>query len=420
MTPHDLTGSGDRTVAPGEIVLGLQGTVDYEIAWDREAIDTLIAEYGIEQGEIDAGIAVVDERTLLVSVLGFLATGVGGERHAASSEIVERFAARFPREITLGGTGVRAALVLRKLGIPSLLHLVSTDANVRRLLPDDIDYITSATHDTLDPHLIIQFRPGDGARVGDREYAVREANRLIIANDPPAANLVLSDELGDRVGASRVFLISGFNAIADEAILHRRLDEIRTVAARLPEDGISVYEDAGFHNAGFQPAVADAIGPAVDVFSMNEDELQARLGRALDLRDAAQIEDALRELRSRIPDPVLVVHTRYWTAVWASESRERILDRVATAADAGDATAAGRYAHGDDVTAADIDAIAAGPRQAESIAFASDLEARLGARSRVLPGFHIDPPSPTTIGLGDTFIGGLIGSLARASERILS
>jgi ADP-dependent phosphofructokinase/glucokinase len=417
MTPHDLPGSGDRTVAPGEIVLGLQGTVDYEIAWDREVIDAMIIEHGIENDEIDAGIAVVDERSLLISVLGFLATGAGGERHVASSEIVERFAARFPRTITLGGTGVRAALVLRKLGIPSLLHLVSTDANVRRLLPADVDYITSATRDTLDPHLIIQFRPGDGARVGNHEYAVRDANRLIVANDPPAANLVLSDELGDRVSTSRVFLISGFNAIAEQPILHRRLDEIRAVVRRLPDDGLSVYEDAGFHNADFQPAVSDAIGPVVDVFSMNEDELQARLGFAIDLRDVAQVESVLRELRSRIPDPVLVVHTRYWTAVWASESREGILDHVAAAADVGDATAAGRYVHGDDVTAADIAAIAAGPRQPASIAFARDLEERLGARSRVLPAFLVDP---TTIGLGDTFIGGVIGALARMPERIPS
>jgi ADP-dependent phosphofructokinase/glucokinase len=86
----------------------------------------------------------------------------------------------------------------------------------------------------------------------------------------------------------------------------------------------------------------------------------------------------------------------------------------------GDATAAGRSVHGDDDTAADIAAIAAGPRQPASIAFARDLEERLGARSRVLPAFLVDPPNPTTIGLGDTFIGGVIGALARMPERIPS
>ncbi|WP_105565680.1 ADP-dependent glucokinase/phosphofructokinase [Microbacterium halophytorum] len=420
MAPSELFGGGARTVAPGEIVLGLQGTVDYEIAWDGAVVDALVEEHAISADEIDPDIRIVDERTLLISVLAFLATGEGGERHAESSDIVEAFAARFPKEITLGGTCVRAGLALREVGIPSLLHLVSTDANVRRLLPDDCEVITSATHDTLDPHLIIQFRPGDAARVGGREYVVREANRLIVADDPPAENLVLSAELADRVRRSRVFLVSGFNTIADPGILRARLDEVREIAAGAPDDGMVVYEDAGFHDREHQPAVAAAIGPVVDVFSLNEDELQSRLGRRIDLRSAADVAGAMRELRVLVPDPTLVVHTRYWTLVWATPRHAGELERVARAADVGNATAAGRYAHGDRITAERIDAIARGPRQEGSLPFARALEAELGDLCRCHAGFLVDSPAPTTIGLGDTFIGGLIGSLATAPSPIRS
>ncbi|MGO1838386.1 MAG: ADP-dependent glucokinase/phosphofructokinase [Candidatus Microbacterium stercoravium] len=417
MTSPVLAGGDVRTVAPGEIVLGLQGTIDYEIEWDRRTVDDLVAQYAIVESEVDADAPIVDERSLLVSLLGFLATGAGGERHAASSDIVERFASRFPRAITLGGTSVRAALLLRVLGIPSLLHLVSTDENVRRLLPADCDAITSATEDTLDPHLIIQFRPGDGARVGNAEFTAAEANRVIIANDPPAENLVLSGELGDRVSIARVLLISGFNTIRDPAVLSARLDEVRAVCSRIPSGGWVVYEDAGFHAPAHQPTVSDAMGPVCDVFSLNEDELQSRLGRRFDLHDASEAARAVQDLRAQVPDPVLVVHTRYWTIVFATPERRSVLERVVAAADAGSAAAGGRYAFGDDVTEEGIRSIAAGPRQAGSVPFARDVERILGDLSRCVPGFDIDAAQPTTIGLGDTFIGGLIGSLAQHGAR---
>lgn len=413
MMPTVPAGGDVRTVAPGEIVLGLQGTVDYEIEWDQSVIDALVNEYAIDESEIDPQVPINDERSLLVAVLGFLATGDGGERHVESSAIVEQFAARFPREITLGGTCVRAALVLRRLGIPSVLHLVSTDENVRRLLPADCEALTSATADTLDPHLIIQFRPGDAAQIGSREVVATEANRVIVANDPPAENLVLSRELSDRVADSRVFLISGFNTISDAEVLRARLDEVREVAGRIPDDGVVVYEDAGFHDHDHQPTVSDAIGPVVDVFSLNEDELQARLGRRFDLLNAPEVVGAVQELRRHVPDPTLVVHTRYWTIVLTTSERRGQLDAVVAAADAGNATAAGRYGFGDRVTAGDIARIAAGPRQAARTAFMHDVEILLGELGRCLPGFQVDVARPTTIGLGDTFIGGLIGALAQ-------
>ncbi|HJA05485.1 MAG TPA: hypothetical protein H9800_11590, partial [Candidatus Microbacterium stercoravium] len=148
-----------------------------------------------------------------------------------------------------------------------------------------------------------------------------------------------------------------------------------------------------------------------------EDELQSRLGRRFDLHDASEAARAVQDLRAQVPDPVLVVHTRYWTIVLATPERPAVLEPVASAADAGNAAAGGRYAFGDDVTGEGIRSIAAGPRQAASVPFARDVERILGDLSRCVPGFDIDAAQPTTIGLGDTFIGGLIGSLAQHGAR---
>ncbi|WP_245862488.1 ADP-dependent glucokinase/phosphofructokinase [Sanguibacter antarcticus] len=85
------------------LVLGLGGTVDYEIVWDSAVLEGLVREYDIRAAELSTAVAVSTERDLVVTLLAFVRDGVGGERFVVSSEIVETFAARFTRAITLGG-----------------------------------------------------------------------------------------------------------------------------------------------------------------------------------------------------------------------------------------------------------------------------------------------------------------------------
>jgi len=72
----------------------------------------------------------------------------------------------------------------------------SVDDNVRRLLPPTIRWISSATEDTLDPHLIIQFHAGTRVVAGDIDITSPAPNRLIVANDLPNREMRLSEELG--------------------------------------------------------------------------------------------------------------------------------------------------------------------------------------------------------------------------------
>ena len=120
---------------PAKIALGLGDNLDYEIAWDSAVLEDLIARYGICDAELSTECAINSERDLVVSILGFVKAGIGGERHVASSAIIEQFARRFAMQITLGGTSVRAAIAMRKLGYTSALHLATVNEHVRRLMP---------------------------------------------------------------------------------------------------------------------------------------------------------------------------------------------------------------------------------------------------------------------------------------------
>lgn len=392
------------------LVLGLGGTVDYEIAWDADVFDDLAATYGIGRDDLTTTAPLSDERDLVVAILAFASTGAGGERFIASSEIIERFAARFDTAVTLGGTGVRAGLALERLGIPSVQHLVSIDDTVRRLLPPSLRTVCSASEDTLDPHLIVQFRPGDRIRLRDAELTVPAANRLIVANDPPNRGMAIAPELADAAESASAFLVSGFNTMQDAALLERRLDDLRAVMTHLPDDALVYYEDAGFYDRSLAHRARAALLDRIDVYGMNEDELQEYVGRPVDLLDAAAVADALRDAHRLIPTPALVVHTRYWAiAVGPDAARHR------AALDSAVLLAATRYRVGDALRSDDLAVTAREARHAEGAAVVAAVEDALPYAVGVAA-FDLDVPHPTTIGLGDTFVGGFLLPTALAAR----
>ncbi len=393
----------------GDIVLGLGGTVDFEISWDAAVLQRLIDEYRIRADELSTSAAVVDERALVITILAFLAFGSGGERFVESSAVVERFAARFSTIVTLGGTCVRAGIALDSLGIPSVQHLVSIDDNVRRLLPTSTRYISSATHDRLDPHLIVQYPADSRLRVGEREILAPHANRIIFANDPPNREMALSADLPAALAAADVFLISGFNTMIDAGLMSSRLDDLERALARLPAAAIVYYEDAGYYRRDLAGLPRERLLSRIDVYSMNEDELQEYLAREVDLLDAAAVSDALRAVHALIPAPALVVHTKYWAiAVGPDSARHR------ESLDSAVRMAATRYRLGDGHSAADFEATALLPRHPGGARVVEQVERVLEAVG--VPAHVIEADSPTTIGLGDSFVGGFLAAVARERE----
>ena len=389
-----------------ELVLGLGGTVDYEIRWDSAVLDDLVREYGITPDELSTTAPIIDERSLVSVILAFVRGGGGGERFVESSEIVEQFAARFEKAITLGGTGVRAGIALDSLGIPSTQHLVSIDDNVRRLLPASSRYISSATRDTLDPHLIVQYPAGATLHVGPLTIVATHANRLIFANDPPNREMALSDQLGDELSTADGFLISGFNTMQDATLLRSRLNTLVEALRRLPPGALVYYEDAGFYLPEFRAIARQRLLPFIGVYGMNEDELQEYLGYPVDLLDPPYVIAALKAVHAMIPAPALVVHTKYWAIAVGPEAH-----RYRSGLESAVRMSATRYRIGDGHTAADFAATAELPRHGGG-------EAVVAAVERGIPGSvgvaaHVlDVATPTTIGLGDTFVGGFFAPLA--------
>ena len=80
-----------------------------------------------------------------------------------------------------------------------------------------------------------------------------------------------------------------------------------------------------------------------------------------------------------------------------------------------------RYCHGDDYTNHHYELMRNRQRRTEAVEFAAALEGRMGGVVRCLPGFELDVAAPTTIGLGDAFVGGFLAAVWRGgsdSQRI--
>ncbi|TKV57300.1 hypothetical protein FDO65_17375 [Nakamurella flava] len=394
------------------IVLGLGGTVDWEIDWDAGIVQRLADQHAVTVEELDPWIPITDERTLVRAVLGFLRTGGGGERFVASPAVLEAFGEHFDYRITLGGTGVRAALAMSRLGVTSTLHLVSINDHVRRLLPAGCRYVSSATADSSEPHVIVQFPAGASVRVGDQVVTAQHPNRVILVNDPPNRDLRLSPELTELLADAAVFEISGLNTIVGRSVLDDRIARLRSDARAVPAGGVVFYEDAGFHDRSLHRAVLDGLVDVVDVISMNEDELAEHVGRDIDLLDPAQVAAALADLHAAIPAPAVVVHTKYWAMACGPQA-----ERWADAVRGGVIMAGTRFTHGDDFTPDDYRRTADGPVHepgAAASTAAVEVLADRGIPAVAVPAFVLRPQRPTTIGLGDSFVGGFVAAVASA------
>ena len=389
-----------------KIALGFCNNVDYEIEWKAEILEDLVRLYRICAEELDTGGTIATERDLVVSILSYMKAAEGGERFVAASEIIEQFSARFAKKITLGGTSVRAAIAMRKFGHRPVLHLITQNDDVRRLIPDDSPFVCSNEDDTFYPHLIVQFDAGDRVRAGSIDIRASQPNRLIYHCNADRIAMRINMDFAELVAAAEVLLISGFNAMQDKRLLRDRLSRVSSIVDGLPAGATIFLEDGAYNEPSFRAVVYGALGRRISVYSMNEDEMREHLERSVDLHDAGQVRNALEDLSRLIPAETIVLHTRHWAL-----AHGRGAARHADALRAGVTMATTRFRHGDNFTMQDyrdIESRSPGETDAE---FASVINSMAGGDFFCVPVPAVEQANATTIGLGDAFVGGFLPAL---------
>lgn len=388
------------------IVLGLGGCLDSEVALDPSRLQALVDDHAVSLTEIRQPAELRTEHDVLLSVLDFLRDGVGGERYVSTVDAVLAFESHFEHETTLGGTNVRAGRILAQLGHPNVLHVPGRDETFESLLVDGSSLPQQTPPAEYVPHLIVQYPEGLRVKLRDGTLVAAHSNRVILVHDPVSELTPLHDSLPQWLQPGGVLVLSGLNSIRDEQILNARLRTLRDTLEDAPAGLRVFYEDSDYHVPAFRRRVWSELASRATVIGMNEDELASFTGTPVDVTDAAQIASAVTTVLENIPGGTLVVHSKYWALATGAQAPE-----LEAALESGNLAAGARFLDGDRAQATSLDLVRAQPRSPQGEDIARRLPALLGAPVVVVPARTLRAATPTTIGLGDTFLGGLLAGV---------
>ena len=141
---------------------------------------------------------------------------------------------------------------------------------------------------------------------------------------------------------------------------------------------------------------------------MNEDELQDRAGFRFNILDPNAVAAALKTVYHQVGVPILICHSAYWALAYGKNP-----DTVRAALTGGITMASTRFRMGDNFCRADYEKTRSMKDRSSGLRFAHQLTELVGSQSLLcLPGKDLDTVAhPTTIGLGDAFIGGMLPML---------
>ena len=398
-----------------KIALGFHTCVDYELMWDVKVVEEQIKKFDIRAEDLKMDIAVDSERAVWLMSLAHLQAGVGCEMVPDRSDICESFAEHFQYRVTLGGTPTRAAIILDRLGYPSLLQTSCYNKYVKQLMPQSVRVLpgTSEEH-KIYPHVVLQCSRGVRIRANNIDFVTPKENRILISRDEDSLNMpVLDAEFGNMIKECEVFLLGSFTEILDLNILKDRMDKTRNMLSYLPEDAFVVMEDGCYIKADLRNYVHERLADRVNLLSMNEDELQQYVGKKIDIMNTEEVMEAVKYVYDNAGIKNILVHSASWALIYGEES-----EKLSGSLESGVAMAATRFRIGDDFTKKDYEQTMCLKDKEESIVFCRQLKENYGSMIYGIPCKDLScVKEPTVVGLGDSFAGGLLSGLLKANRK---
>lgn len=393
-----------------KIALGFHACVDYELDWDLSVIEDLIREFAVKRSEIRKDIVIDSERALLIVCLAYMTEGSGGEIIPETPEICTDFADHFTYRITIGGTAMRAATAIRKIGYESVIQTTCFNKYIRELVMPGIHYFPSVVMDHTDayPHVILSYQANVHVQANDIDFVTPRENRVMFSRDIDSLNMVISQDFAPMLGSARVFLLSCFSEVLDFKIMEKRMEEVRKLLSALPADALVVMEDGCYIVKEHRYYAHRELRGVVDVLSMNEDELQEYMGRKIDILNPDEVLEAVECAYKKSGIPTVIVHS----AMWALAYGERAV-MLEKALHGGIALASARFCCGDEFGVQEYEKIRKLPETDAGAEFCRRITEKAALPMCCVPTKDMSfVGNPTVVGLGDYFAGGLLPELA--------
>jgi ADP-dependent phosphofructokinase/glucokinase len=367
-----------------------------------------------------AAVSTVDD--LLTGIAQCIAAGDGTDLVIRDPAVQDWLLDRMPGRLQIGGTGVQAASTLTTLGFPALVHLTGrSPEQIAALQTRDLMWL--GTGDGLIPveageypedetmwHPALEFNAGLRAPMSGRP-AAPAANRVLIGYDPVNANLRIdpgfSAAMQDPALDIDVLLISGFTQLHEPEVR----DRVFADTAQALRQWRAARPDLFIHlELGAMPdfrhvrQIVEELHPYVTSVGMNIDELRELLsvdGIPMSA-PGPDLVAQMRTLSARYPTPRFSVHTREFCLTLT----ERDADQERDALLFGSLTAATRARIATFPALSDLaTTLEQGTVNNVGLALVDELMDVPGVV--VTPGIAFTGPT-ATVGLGDSFTGGLL------------
>lgn len=426
------------------IAAGYTSNLDKVVKNPVQAVNDLLKEYGRRipdnKNSGDAGLcpasagfarkrpnepgAVLNSPgEFLEAVLYYASRGLGAEFAITPglSSFLER---RFTCENAVGGTAAQSAIAIGAFGYPVLLHETDGSPELLRQLEEanlllvrngkpvrcaDCNSAASAM-----PHYIIQLKKEARLSAGKQNIIIPESNRLIFICDSVNPVLPFNEDFLRYVeqNARRFssYIISGFNVILEESILLQRIAAVISHIQRVKRvnpDIMLYFEDAFYFHTGKKAGLYREVLPCADFLSLNEEELfqLAKLtGSPLKNNNPESVAQGVEHLISYFsPRKGVVLHTKHYSMYIGEECGTDMRRGLA----AGNLIAGAKALTGRFGNMKAIDECLEMPLSPDGLAFYRELaQMPTGRHIDIVPSKYIEGPQ-FTVGLGDSFIGGV-------------
>lgn len=408
-------------------LVGFCSNVDVVLSWNATTYNQILKKYLHTQPNQGRNEQIASMEDFAKVSSWYITQGIGGNMDITNAQVCDELLEYFCRELSLGGTGAQAAAALGAIGISADVHLTDRSDPVCAMLhgsgvmmiDNGLRIPVENCKDNSPPiyHFILQFQKDDVIEVNGTEFRIPCSNRLILFFDPIHRLLPIANDYCNYYEQKShnltSYLLSGFDAVVDVAVIEERLEMLSGHITRLQKRNpnmVCYLEGAFYLNPEVKSRVMCHLGPLSDVVGMNEEELAeavADFGQEIDLDDAQQVLNSVKLYLKRFNLRGIVLHTKDYAMYYGMPLAGVDVEQGLTLGNLMAATRArtGRYG-----SLQDCRASLTLPLSMRGKSFAKDfmrLTEQIEDRMLVVvPSRYIEQPR-YTIGLGDTFTAGV-------------
>lgn len=405
--------------------LGYTSNLDLLFDFKVERLNEYLEKYLVGENLMEMKVSklINSMEDLLRTIVYYCVHGIGGEADITNTDLIFH---SFPYKNGIGGTAVQAALALSQVGCPSIVHLTDDSKEVCELLETPYVYTISPEGELIhtenmkqtneqEIHGIIQFKKGDKVRLGDQTVEIPCSNRLILTKITVNEFVPFSKAYFEWIEKNAEYVhsnvLSSFNALFNESILAERLnyakDHIRKYRQANPK-GIVFFEDAHYHSIDVRRLCLETLCPYVDILSLNEEELKYTLSEMyhfdIDINNIISCIKGGKFIidKYRIQKGI-IIHTKDYS-MYLGKKLEADIEMGLMF---GNMLATAKAQNGWYGTKEQIKKVLDLSLSPKGIAYYETVkESEYANEVTLVPSKYIDKPK-YTIGLGDSFIGGV-------------